>query len=318
VILKNTDLAVSPLCLGTSELGSVVPEAEAFELLDLFVAQGGNFLDTALVYANWLPGARSTSERTIGRWLSSRRNRDAVVVATKGGHPNLDTMHISRLSPTEIVADIESSLCNLQVELIDLYYLHRDDPSRPVEEIMETLHQQHLAGKVRYAGCSNWQADRIEAANTYAAQLGWVGFVADQMLWNVAVVDLSTVSDQGIVGMSPDLYRWHADTGVAAIPFSSQAGGLFQKLAKRSKSALSSDVWRMHPEAPNRRRFRRLVEVAREMDVTITQVVLGYLLSQPFCTVPIVGCKTLAHLHDSLSAVGTRLTASQLAYLDGG
>jgi aryl-alcohol dehydrogenase-like predicted oxidoreductase len=226
-------------------------------------------------------------------------------------------MHVSRLSPAEIVADIESSLQHLQVDAIDLYYLHRDDPRCPVGEIMETLHEQTLAGNVRYVGCSNWQADRIQAANAYAAQLGWAGFVADQMLWNVAVVDLSAVADQGIVGMSPDLHRLHADTGMAAIPFSSQAGGLFQKLAKGSGTAPSPDVWRVHPEAPNRRRFRRLTEVADEIDATITQVVLGYLLSQPFCTVPVVGCKTVAHVRDSWSAVGTCLTAAQLAYIEG-
>jgi aryl-alcohol dehydrogenase-like predicted oxidoreductase len=105
--LPNTNLSVFPVCLGTSELGTVVPEADAFRLLDAFVERGGNFLDTAAVYANWIPGERNVSEKTIGRWLRERGNRGSVIVATKGAHPDLTTMDVPRLSPAEIGADVD-------------------------------------------------------------------------------------------------------------------------------------------------------------------------------------------------------------------
>jgi aryl-alcohol dehydrogenase-like predicted oxidoreductase len=183
VTIPNTTLSVSSVCLGTAELGTVVPRAEAFRLLDMFVDLGGNFLDTALVYANWIPGERSVSEKTLGAWMRARGNRDRIVVATKGAHPQLATMDVPRLSPAEIRADVEASLAHLQVNRIDLYYLHRDDALRPVGEIMGTLHELVQAGKLRYVGCSNWCADRIAAAQAYAQAHGFVGFVADQMLW---------------------------------------------------------------------------------------------------------------------------------------
>ncbi len=314
--LPNTDLSVSSVCLGTAELGSVVPEADAFRLLDAFVERGGNFLDTAAVYANWIPGERNVSEKTIGRWLRERGNREDVVVATKGAHPDLATMDVPRLSPAEIGADVDASLSHLQVDVIDLYYLHRDDRTRPVEEIMETLHDQVKAGRLRYVACSNWRADRIAAAQAYAAEQGFRGFVADQMLWNVAVVDPSAVSGQGVVVMDEALHRLHAEIGMAAVPFSSQAGGLFQKLASGGQAMVKQGLRLTYPLGRNLKRFERIQSVVTETGLTISQVVLGYLLSQPFVTVPIVGCKTQAHLRDTMDAAAVTLTCEQVAYLE--
>ena len=314
--LPNTDLSVSPICLGTSELGTVVPEADAFRLLDAFVERGGNFLDTAAVYANWIPGERSVSERTIGRWLRARGNRTDVIVSTKGAHPYLATMDVPRLSPAEIRSDVDASLSRLQVDAIDLYYLHRDDRTRPVEEIMETLHGQVKAGKLRYVACSNWRADRITAAQAYAAAHGFRGFVADQMLWNLAVVDPSAVSGQGVVVMDEALHRLHAETGMAAVPFSSQAGGLFQKLASGGPDKVKQGLRRTYPLGGNLRQLERMQILATETGLTISQIVLGYLLSQPFVTVLIVGCKTQAHLRDTMDAAAVTLTCEQVTYLE--
>jgi len=311
----NTNLSVSPICLGTSALGTVVPEADAFRLLDVFVELGGNFLDTAAVYANWIPGEHSVSEKTIGRWLRERGNRAGVIVATKGAHPDLATMDVPRLSPAEIGADIDASLSHLQVEPIDLYYLHRDDRTRPVEEIMETLHDQVKAGKLRYVACSNWRADRIAAAQAYAAAHGFRGFVADQMLWNLAVIDPSAVSGQGVVVMDEALHRLHAQTGMAAVPFSSQAGGLFQKLAAGGQGMVKQGLRRTYPLDKNLMRFERMQSLAAETGLTISQIVLSYLLSRPFVTVPVVGCKTQAHLLDTMDAAAVTLTGEQVAYL---
>jgi len=316
--IPNTALVVSPICLGTSELGTVVPETDAFRLLDTFVDLGGTFLDTAAVYANWIPGERSVSEKTIGRWMRSRGNRDRIVVATKGAHPELTSMHIPRLSPADIEADVDASLRNLQVDTIDLYYLHRDDPTRPVGEIMEALWAQVASGKVRYVACSNWCAGRIEAARAYAAAGGYQGFVADQMLWNLAVIDPDAVADKTIVVMDRELRQLHAETGMAAVPYSSQAGGLFQKLAAGTLERPAPGAREMYPFEENARRLARIETLSAETGLTVSQIVLGYLLSQPFVTVPIVGCKTEATLRDSLQAADVRLDPVQVAYLERG
>jgi aryl-alcohol dehydrogenase-like predicted oxidoreductase len=137
--IPGTNLSPSVICLGTAQIGSVIPEADAFRLLDTYYGLGGTFLDTAQVYADWLPGERSASEKTIGRWLKARGLRNHTVVSTKGGHPDLHAMEIPRLSPEHIVFDVERSLLNLQTDRIDLYWLHRDDPNRPVSEMLDIL-----------------------------------------------------------------------------------------------------------------------------------------------------------------------------------
>lgn len=318
VNLPNTTLSVSSICLGTSELGAVVAKDDAFALLDTFVELGGNFLDTALVYADWIPGERSVSEKTIGAWMRARSNQDDIVVATKGAHPDLATMHVPRMSPGEIRADVEASLANLQVERIDLYYLHRDDVMRPVEEIMATLQALVRAGKLRYVACSNWCAGRVEAAQAYAKAQGFEGFVANQMLWNLAVVNTASLEAQGVVAMDRDLRRFHVETGMAAIPFSSQAGGLFHKMALGTLGEASTSLDGTYPLPQNTQRFARIEHMAAETGLRVSEIVMAYLLSQPFVTVPVVGCKTQAHLRDTVAAAKARLDPLQIAFLERG
>ena len=313
----GTGLCLSVICLGTGSLGSAVPQEDAFALLDAFVEQGGSFLDTAKVYADWLPGERSVSEKTIGRWLRSRHAHGRVIVGTKGAHPELEAMHVPRLSRAEILSDLEASLRNLQAEAIDLYWLHRDDPGRPVGEILETLHDQVVAGKVRYYGCSNWRAPRIGAAQAYATEHELHGFVADQMQWSLARADLAAAADPTMVAMDSELYAYHLDTGLLAVPYSSQAGGLFQKLDAGQQDRLSPGARRTYDGPLNRARMVRIRDLSRATGLTITQLVLGYLLAQPFPTIPIVGCKTEAHLLDTLSAAEVSLTPQQRSYLEG-
>ncbi len=111
------------------------------------------------------------------------------MIVTKGGHPELATPLTPRLAPDEIVGDLDASLACLGVEQIDLYYLHRDDPSRPVDAIMETLDAQVRLGKIRHAACSNWQLARIQAAQDYAHAHGLHPFVASQIFWSLAVAN---------------------------------------------------------------------------------------------------------------------------------
>ena len=199
--IPNTTLTPSALCMGSTMIGSVVDQQLSFRMLDAFLDAGGTFVDTAKVYADWLPGPRSVSEKTIGEWLRQSGKREQVVLATKGAHPELNTMHIARMSPAEIAADVDGSLQHLQTDVIDLYWLHRDDVQRPVAEILETMEGQVRAGKIRYYGCSNWRADRIAEAQAYARSRGWTGFVADQMMWSLAAVDYAAIPDQTMVAM---------------------------------------------------------------------------------------------------------------------
>jgi aryl-alcohol dehydrogenase-like predicted oxidoreductase len=316
ICLPNTTLQVSSLCLGTGDFGSKLDQAASWRLLDEFVDAGGNFIDTANIYGDWIPGTKSSSEKVIGAWLAARGKRERMVVATKGAHPLLASMHVPRCAPHEIVHDIEQSLGHLQTDVIDLYWLHRDDPARPTGEIVETLAAQVKAGKIRYVGCSNWRVERIRTANAYAAIHGLPGFVADQMLWNAAVLDAAALPDKTMVTMDLALYAYHQESKLAAIPYSSQANGLLHKLAAGNEAAIRPHQRTIYPIGANQARADAAQALATELGVSLTGVVLGYLQSQPFMTIPIIGAQTLPHLHDSLAGDGVHLSPVQMATLD--
>ena len=136
--LDGTDIKVSKLALGTDSMGEPMTEETSREVLDSFTEAGGTLIDTALSYNDWAPGEKSRSEKIIGRWLKARSNRHDLIISTKGGHPPMGHMDISRLSEKEIMSDIEQSLSNLGTDYVDIYFLHRDNENLPVAPIMET------------------------------------------------------------------------------------------------------------------------------------------------------------------------------------
>ena len=178
-ILKNTDLKLSNLCLGTANFGDKLNKEESFAILDHFVRHGGNFLDTANVYCRWIPGLDNCGEQIIGEWLKKRGAYKDVVVATKGAHHSHDGQkRIDRVTDKDIRWDLEDSMRTLGVDVIDFYWLHRDDPSKPIAEIMDILLQLKNEGKVRYYGLSNYSAERLEQARIYLESKGEKGPLA--------------------------------------------------------------------------------------------------------------------------------------------
>ncbi len=313
--IPNTRLIPSALCLGTALFGSAISREDSFALMDAFLEGGGNFLDTARVYADWLPGEKTISEKTIGLWLRERRNRDRVILATKGAHPDWDTK-VPRLARTDIEFDLAESLNNLRTDMIDLYWLHRDDETRPVEEIMETMASQVRAGKVRHIGCSNWRAERIRAAQAYAKQQGLPGFVGDQMMWSLARMAYKDLLDPTMVVMDDELHTFHRESGLAAMPYSSQANGWLHKQAQKSTQSQGDASKSAYDTPVNKSRLKRVKQLAAESGLTITQIVLGYLIGQPFAVIPIVGCKNQEQLRDTLTAGDIRLSPEQIRFLE--
>ena len=319
ITIPNTNLTPSAICLGTGNMGATIAQSDAFTLLDAFVDHGGNFLDTAEVYANWLPDLpRSISERTLGAWMAARGNHDRILIGTKGGHPDLATMHISRLAPADILHDLHGSLERLQRDYIDLYWLHRDDPSRPVGELLETLDGQVNAGKIRAFGCSNWSTARMQDARAYATEHGIHGFVANQPQWSLAHPNPAAFGMPGLAGMDEEMFAFHEESGWAVIPYTAQARGFFSKLASGGAGGLRDGERKSYLNDTNLRRFAR-VQGSRyaEHHVTIAQIALAYLLCQPVPTIPVVGCRTVAQLVESMGAVEVVLDAEEIRYLIG-
>lgn len=315
--IPHTDLNPSVICLGGDSLGISRDEQTSFAMLDAFSEGGGNFVDTALVYGEWLPGGKGLSEKTIGKWIKARGNRSQIIIGTKGAHPRLDTMNVQRLSREDIVSDLDESLRNLGTGMIDLYWLHRDDPNRPVSEIITTLNEQVQAGKIRYFGCSNWRLDRIIAAQQFAAENGLQPFVANQIMWSLAVPNRESFFDPNMVAMDAPLKAYHRESGLAAVAYTSQARGFFSRLEKSGEEGLPDPVRKLFLNNTNRAIFTRLKEAARETGLSVGEIALAYLVSQPFATFAIAGCSTLPQLAEILRTVDVRLDAALLARLDG-
>jgi aryl-alcohol dehydrogenase-like predicted oxidoreductase len=313
-IIPNTDLKASAICLGSSTFGSEIATNESFRIMDTFAAAGGNFIDSARVYADWLPNGHGASETTIGNWLTRRGDRDKFILATKGAHPDLKTMHISRMSRKDIAADIEQSLGCLRTDHIDLYWLHRDDQTIPVADILGIMEAFVAGGKIRYYGCSNWQPRRIREALDIARSKRIKGFVGDQPFWSLAQVNPGTIGDKTLVQMSPELFELHQSTGLAAIPYSSQAGGFFSKLA-RGKDSLTAGMKKKFLNEANHRRMQKVLSLANELNVPVAALPLAWLTSQPFATIPIIGPRNTGQLSESLAAADMTLSAETVETL---
>ena len=305
IVLRGTDLSVSRLCLGGNRLGGELDQEKSFALLDGWLDAGGNFIDSAHVYANWLPDVeRSCSEKTLGRWLKARRPKN-VVIATKigmsppGAQPGLGRANLTK--------EIDEALAYLGVDTIDLLYLHRDDPSLPVEDLLQSVETFRTEGKLRFYACSNWAPARIQAAADAAKKHGWAGFVAHQPEWSLAQRNAGSAS-AGLEAMDDALLAYHMKSGLPVICYSAQAKGYFDKVAEgRADDALM----RSYDNAHNRAIAGHLSSIAKAHDATPTQVMLRFMLSAPFQAIPVVGCKTRAQIDASLAALDIDLSASE-------
>ncbi|WP_010254592.1 aldo/keto reductase [Treponema primitia] len=300
ITLGNTNLNVSRLCIGTAQLGAQLAEADGKLQLDLFFERGGNFIDTAHVYSDWVPGEKSRSERIIGAWMKEKKNREALILSTKGAHPEFCGAGLGdpRLGNREIENDLNGSLEKLQTEYIDLYFLHRDDTKRPVEEIIDFLDLQIKKGKIRFYGCSNWTLSRIKEAAAYAAKKGSSGFVCNQLMWSLADIQWDKIPDKTTVCMDAGAYAYHKETGLGAMAFTSFANGYFTRLEKNA--GLLSGTAAVYDCPENRRIYETLIGVSRSTGMTITDLSYAYFDMQPFPAVPIASFRNDGQLLDAL------------------
>ena len=312
--MPRTELRPSVICLG----GGVSDEqSPLYACYDEYVEQGGNCFDTANLYGKKETGV-NLHERVLGRWLSQKPPsfRDGILICTKGGHPPMDHFGEHRLSREDVAADLEESLTALGVETIDLYWLHRDDPGKPVGEILSYLNEFCAQGKIRYFGASNWRASRLREAEAYAKANGLQGFVANQPQWSCAKAKQKALDAQTLVTMDTDAYKFHLDTGITVMPYSPTAKGYFAKLLNHEPPDARWDAVFDSPD--NRRRLETLKAVAQEKHCTVTQASLAWLLSQPFPTVPIVGFSSREQLVENLGAVDIVLENAVVQKLRGG
>ena len=207
--LNNTDLNISPICLGTAGFGDKSDLEKSFEILNAFVRAGGNFIDTANVYCKWLKGHGNCSEQIIGKWLKESGMQGKVIVATKGAHYSFEDPGRSRVNKEDIRMDLDESCRTLGKDEIDFYWLHRDDPKKPAEEIVDILEELKKEGRIRYYGFSNYRTERLKEIARCLRERNLSGITAVSNQWSLAEINPggNTNPDPTLVEFSREEYQ---------------------------------------------------------------------------------------------------------------
>ena len=292
---------LSKLILGTVPFGSVMSKEDSFAAMDLYTKSGGNVIDTARVYSTWLPGGANASETCVGEWLKARNNRKEIVLITKGGHPPFDDIHNSRLSPAEIRSDFSESLRYLQTDDVDIYFLHRDDESIPVDVMMDTLHEFVAEKKVKMLGASNWKLSRILEANEYAKANGKTPFSVSEIQWSYVHCTNETLMDDTLVCMDDKEYDRYLKAGIPVFAYSSQGHGVFSRGYKADLSDIEEKNRAFYNDE-NISRYQSLLARCEKENKTPSEIVLNYIMENELNSFAIVGCSRLSQLQDSLQA----------------
>jgi aryl-alcohol dehydrogenase-like predicted oxidoreductase len=304
--------AVPRVILGTAKLGSVLPGAlvsgaereRSFQHLDRVLEAGCTAFDLA---ASYLLGG---TERLFGDWLTSRRNRDRLFLVTKGGHP-YPLVQPHRLTPEAIGADLHASLRRLRTERVELYLLHRDDPSAPLESILETLVAHQRAGKIGAFGVSNWSHPRLRALDELARSAGLPTVAASSP--QLSLVEWTSPPWQGSVSISGEAHRdaraFYAERKLPVLAWSPLGRGFLT----------GESGGKGHYGGPsNEARKRRAEALARRYSVTPTQIALAYLFSQPFPVFAVVAASTVEKVRQNLAASTQRLSDADVSWLESG
>lgn len=302
--LGRTGLKVSEICLGTMTFGHGTNEAEATRIVDLAFDAGINFFDTANSYAD------SESEMILGKALQGRRRN--AVVATKFFNPMGPDVNDSGMSRFHMMQAVEDSLRRLQVDYIDIYYIHHVDTQTPLDETLRALDDLVRQGKVRYTACSNYEAWRLLEAVWLSDHKGWERFAAYQPQYSLVVRDI----EQEIIPVC-EL------KGIGVVVWSPLGGGFLTGKytpGQRTVPGTRSEEGWAYPDryfAANADEILDiLLEIAKELGRSPAQVATRWVLEQPAITSAIVGARTLVQARDNFGAAGWTLPADALGRLN--
>jgi aryl-alcohol dehydrogenase-like predicted oxidoreductase len=306
--LGSTGLEVSRICLGCMSFGEPgrgghpwsLGEDSARPIIRMAFEQGINFFDTANVYSD------GSSEEIVGKVLRELGRRDEVVLATKVNGRMHEGPNGAGLSRKSIMAEIDNSLRRLGMDYVDLYQIHRFDPTTPIEETMEALHDVVKAGKARYVGASSMYAWQFAKMLHASERNGWARFVTMQDHYNL----LYREEEREMLPLCED-------QGIGVIPWSPLARGRLTRDWDATTARSQTDEFgkRLYAEA-DRAIVEAVAAVAAKRGATRAQVALAWLLAKPSVSAPIVGVTRPEQLGDLLGALGVELTSQEVEQLE--
>ena len=311
--LGNSGLSVSSLTLGTMGFGTETDEAEAFAIIDAFFEAGGNVLDTADVYGG------GASEELLGRWCASRPKEltDRAVIATKARFGTGKDINAVGTSRRHLSRALDASLRRLGVEAIDLYQMHGWDPLTPIEETLTFLDAAVRAGKIHYAGLSNFTGWQLQLAVSTAKAMALQPPVTLQQKYSLTAREIEY-----------EVIPAALHNGIGLLPWSPLASGFLSGKYMRGQGAggdtrlgLENPMWRhigkdLLAEDRNWKILAVVQQIAGEIGVTASQVALSWITNRPFVSSTIIGARTMDQLSDNLPAADLQLSAEATEVLD--
>jgi aryl-alcohol dehydrogenase (NADP+) len=307
VRLGQTGLQVSRICLGCMSYGDPkrgnhawsLPEEQSRPHIKRALEAGINFFDTANAYS------AGSSEEIVGRALADFARRDEVVLATKVRMQMRPGPNGSGLSRKAILSEIDNSLRRLGTDYVDLYQIHRWDPSTPIEETLEALHDVVKAGKARYIGASSMAAWQFSKALYRADAHGWTRFVSMQNHYNLLMREEER-----------EMLPLCADQGIGVIPWSPLARGRLTRDPGSTTARSETDAFGRSLYEDDTAVIEQVRVTAEARGVSRAQVALAWLLAKPGITAPIIGATKEHHLDDAIAAVDLKLTADEIEALE--
>lgn len=307
-LAPTASVRVSPLCLGTMTFGTANSERygecskeSAFDILDYFYSQGGNFIDTANTYRE------EQSEIWLGEWIASRKNRDEMVIATKyttgyqNHHKGKIQANYGGNGMKSMRVSVEDSLRKLQTDYIDLFYVHWWDYTVSIPEVMHGLNDLVTSGKVLYLGISDAPAWVVSKANQYARDHGLRQFVVYQGMWNAAMRDFER-----------DIIPMCRDEGMGLCPYGVLNQGRFQTEQGFKEREVKNDGRNFIPLSEHDRNVSRVLEdVSKAKGVELLQVALAYVFQKTPYVFPIVGARKVDHIRGVAPAAGISLSEEE-------
>ena len=312
--LGTTGLDVSPIAIGAMTFGEPqrghpvwsLAEEESRKLIKHALDVGINFFDTANMYS------QGSSEEILGRGLTDYANRDDIVIATKLRHPMRSGPNGKGLSRKAIMSEVEHSLRRLGTDYIDLYQIHRNDHTTPLEETLEALHDLVKAGKVRYIGASSMHAWEFAKALHLQRARGWARFVSMQNHYNL----LAREEEREMLPLC-------LDEGVGTIVWSPLARGRLARAWDDAKSTRRSTndgfadmLYTPFTESSDKAILEAVGRIADARGKKRAQIALAWLRSKPVVTAPLVGASTIEQIDDAVASLAIELTQEEIKQLE--
>lgn len=312
--LENIDRHLSKIAFGCA-IAPMLAGENVNELLDGCVELGINTFDTAENYG--------LSEVSLGNWMRERKNRDQLVIISKGCHPYDGK---DRVNPEELIKDIEASFKRLGTDYIDIYFMHRDDYKIDPGIMVEILNEYYKKGKIGAFGGSNWTHERIAQANAYAKEHNLCPFTVSSPNYGLA----DQIGDPfgggaGCVSIAgpgqEEARKWYLEQKMPIFAYSSLARGFFSGKVKydereNAKNVIDEFAVKGYCYPENFERLRRVEQLAKEKNCTVAQLALAWTLNQPLNVILLASARSKERMRENLKAFDISLTYEEMDWLD--